>query len=648
MPSKSQSTDEPPSRPAAGEPPPSQAHAARSTALVIGALGIVFGDIGTSPLYTLQECLGGEHGAAPTRGNVFGVLSLIFWSLTLVVTLKYVIVLMRADNRGEGGIFALLALAPERLRSARGGRVGAIAALAVIGAALLFGDGVITPAISVLSALEGLVVAEPALAGAVVPGTIAILVLLFAVQSRGTGKLGAVFGPVMVVWFLVSAALGAKQITGRPEVLLALSPHHAVAFFRDNGWHGARLLGAVVLAVTGGEALYADMGHFGKGPIRRAWLYIAYPCLVVCYLGQGASLLASPASAAQPYYSMVPRGALAVPFVVLATAATVIASQGLVSSAFSLAHQASRLGYFPRITVKHTSGEAKGQIYVPIVNWGLMIGCCALVLVFQRSTRLAAAFGLAVSGTMVITSICFWVVARTHLGWRRSTALAVLLLFLSLDLPFLFANLIKILEGGYIPLVIGLLFVVIMITWRRGSALLGELVASQARPLDVLLARLPETVRHRVPGTAVFMGASTQGVPRALVRMVEELGVVHETALLVSVTTEDVPAVPPEERARIETYGHGFFRVIMRYGFMEDPDLPPALAAAAAARDIPFAADRVTYVLGRDVAVHAGGGRMGPVGERVFSLISRNARNPTDYFHLPPVQVLEIGSRVDL
>lgn len=621
---------------------------ASTLALVVGSLGIVFGDIGTSPLYTLQECVAGEHGVKPTPSNVLGVLSLIVWSLTIVVTIKYVLVLMRADNRGEGGIFALLALAPERFRAARGGRIGVIAALAVIGAALLFGDGVITPAISVLSALEGLVVVEPRLGDAVVPGTIAILVLLFAVQRRGTGKLGAVFGPVMVVWFVVSAILGVTQIVRRPDVLFALSPHHGVAFFRENGWHGARLLGSVVLAVTGGEALYADMGHFGKRPIRNAWLYIAYPCLILCYLGQGAGVLASPATAAQPYYSMVPRGALAVPFIVLATAATVIASQGLVSSAFSLAHQASRLGYFPRITVKHTSGETEGQIYVPIINWGLMIGCCTLVLVFQKSTKLAAAFGLAVSGTMAITSICFWVVARTHLGWRKGTALLALVFFLAFDLPFLGANMLKLLEGGYIPLLIGAIFVVIMATWRRGSALLGELIAAQARPIESLIARLDDTVRHRVPGTAAFMGASARGVPRALVRLVEELGVVHETVLLVSVTTESVPVVDEAERAQVEVYGRGFYRVVMRYGFMEDPTLPPALAAAAAANGIPFSKDAVTYVLGREVAVHAGGGRMGAIGERLFSLIARNAHNATDYFHLPPAQVLEVGSRVDL
>jgi KUP system potassium uptake protein len=628
-----------------------EAHVPAGMGAVIGAVGIVFGDIATSPLYALQECLHGKHGVSPTHDNVLGCLSLIIWSLILVVTVKYLAVLMRADNRGEGGIMALLALVPQGLREKGPGRLGLVTFLVIIGAALLFGDGVITPAISVLSAVEGLKVVTPGLERFIVPLTIGILLGLFAVQRRGSSKLGRIFGPITIVWLGTNLVLGVIHIAARPEILWAFSPHHAVRFFASEGFHGYRVLGGVVLAVTGGEALYADMGHFGRRPIRIAWMSMVLPALVASYLGQGALLLERPEVAAQPFYAMVPQGAWSIPFVLLATAATVIASQALITGVFSLVQQSMVLGYFPRLLVRHTTREVMGQIFVPVMNVFLGVSCILLVLVFRESSKLAAAYGLAVSGTMTVTSLAFFTVSRIHFGWSKWHALAVSGGFLCIDLAFLGANSLKILDGGYVPLLIGALFVVIMAVWARGRGL----VTSYARSLSVPVPEFLETAEHgvtnRIPGVGVIMTASTESIPPVLTRMVERFHNVHETVLLTSVVTAEVPYVAPfipPGRAEITKVGPGIFRVILRFGFMEMPEVHASLSLV-----LPRVAPRamptdLVYVLGHERYLAGPGGRMGSAEERVFAFLSRNAHEPTDYYGLPPAQVVEVGARVDL
>lgn len=636
----------PESRRAKQEP----AHQPARPALVIAALGIVFGDLGTSPLYTLQECLG-EHGVPPLDANILGVLALIFWSLTMVVTVKYLLFLMRADNRGEGGIMALLALVPERLRNPRSGRIGIVALLVIVGAALLFGDGIITPAISVLSAVEGL--KGSPLEGAILPLTTLILVALFAVQSRGTAKLGALFGPVMLVWFLMLALLGGFHIAHTPRVLAALSPHHAVLFFARHHWHGVLILGGVVLCVTGGEALYADMGHFGASPIRRAWLAICLPSLVLSYFGQGAVLLALDGAARleaaqQPFYAMCPDKPWLYGFVLLGALATVIASQALISGVFSLTYQAIQLGFFPRLTVKHTSDEAEGQIYLPLMNWGLAIACIVLVLAFKESSRLASAFGLAVSGTMAITSVIYYVVLRNTWGWSLPKALAVLVLFLSFDIPFVVANSFKFFDGGYVPFCVGLFFVALMTTWRLGRGHLAAYLKERSEPLPAFVAALGERVHARVPGTAIYL-ASVEGVPPALRRSVTRFRVLHESVIVLTVIVEHVPTVSGAERVAIgEPPGTGVHRLTLRYGFIEQMNVHADLIGALAELGIGTPPDDLLYVLGRETFVATSAGKMGAMTEGIFAFLSRNAKTATDYFHLPHDQVLEVGAQIDL
>jgi KUP system potassium uptake protein len=615
-------------------------------ALVLGATGIVFGDIGTSPLYTLQECLHSRHGAAPSPANVFGVVSLVIWSLTLVVTVKYLACLMRADNHGEGGIMALLALVPDRVR--RVGRVGPIAALVVVGASLLFGDGIITPAISVLAAMEGLEVATVALKPYVVPLTVGILVGLFALQRRGTGTIGRLFGPVMVLWFVTIAVLGVVHILRRPGILGAVSPHHAWNFFAENGWVGFRVLGGVVLAVTGGEALYADMGHFGRRPIRIAWLGFIYPALILCYLGQGAAVLGDQAGVARPFYALIPPGPWIYAAVALACAATVIASQALISGVFSLVHQGMRLGYFPRVLVKHTSGKTEGQIYLPLINSGLGVACIALVLAFRESAGLAAAYGLAVSGTMAITSVVFYVVTRRAWGWSRLKAGLVLGLFLAVDIPFLAANCLKFLDGGYLPFLVGLGFAWVMVSWRVGRAYLGELVGAQSLTEKRFLASLPERLVKRIPGTLIVMSAQSSGVPAVLERLVKRFRVMHERVVVVTVVTEHVPFVPHERRVSTESVGEGIWRVLLHYGFMQVPHVPWALAEAFAELGMPEEQRRASYLIGRETLVVTKRGRMGRLTEPMFALLSRNARSVTDHFSIPVERVVELGIQADL
>jgi KUP system potassium uptake protein len=624
-----------------------QAHAPQPirTALVLAAIGVVFGDIGTSPLYTIQECLAGEHGVRPDDVNVFGVVSLIFWSLTFVVTIKYLFFLMRADNQGEGGIMALLALVPEKLTKRHGG-ITLVTVLVIVGAALLFGDGIITPAISVLSAVEGLEVATTSLRPAVIPLTVVILFFLFLFQRRGTGQLGTFFGPVMTAWFVTIAVLGVAHIVREPRILGAILPHHALHFFVHNQWAGVRVLGGVVLAVTGGEALYADMGHFGRAPIRVGWLALIYPALLLCYFGQGATILADKAAAAQPFYAMVPQ-VMIYPMVILAAAATVIASQALISGVFSLTHQAIRLGYFPRLTVLHTSHEAEGQIYLPLINWGLAASCIALVLVFRESSKLAAAFGLAVSGTMLITSLTYHTVVRHTWGWPAARANLILAFFLSFDIPFVVANAMKFLDGGYLPFAVGLLFVIIMIVWRLGRGYVHDYLASESLPLEQFLTELDEMCLTRAPGTAVYLSSQPQGAPPSLVRGVRRFHVLHERILLLTVTTEHVPTVSATDRVEVTEAGKGVHRLLLRYGFMETPHIPSALVPILRS----FGVDDPTtilYILGRETYVGTSANRMGEVSEKFFDFLSRNARRPTDFFGIPPDQVMELGSYVDL
>ncbi len=582
-----------------------------SLGVVVGAIGIVFGDIATSPLYTLQECLAGPHGVPPVPANVLGCVSLIVWSLLLVVTLKYVGVLMQADNRGEGGIIALLALVPRQLRERAPGVLGTTTVLVLIGAALLFGDGIITPAISVLSAVEGLRIVAPGLEPVIVPATVVILAGLFSIQSRGSGGLGRYFGPVMALWLGTALVLGVVHVVGRPEVLTALSPHHGIEFLLRERFAGFRALGGVVLSVTGGEALYADMGHFGRRPIRIGWLRFALPALVINYLGQGALLLGDPEAARQPFYAMVPAGSASIAFVVLGTGATVIASQALISGVFSLVYQAIRIGYFPRVTVRHTSREAMGQIYVPVMNVFLGVSSITLVLLFGESSRLAAAFGLAVSGTMAVTSLAFYQVARIRFGWPRALALAVVAAFLVVDLAFFGANLLKFVDGGYIPTVVGAVFVVVMITWARGRSLLRAHYASRSEPVAGFLATLERRVDARPPGVAVVMTATAESIPPVLLNVVRRFRTLHRTVLLTTVTTEEMPHVSGE-RAETEPIADGLYRVVLRYGFMDKPHVHKAIAEILA-KLVPGADPAtLTYVLGQERIVPGSGGRCIP------------------------------------
>jgi KUP system potassium uptake protein len=637
----------PPLRAAPPRPPPGGRALA---ALALGALGVVYGDIGTSPLYALRECFEGAHGVPPTQENVLGVLSLVFWAMTFVVTFKYVAVVMRADNRGEGGVLALVALVGRRGTSRLGRR--ALVLLGIFGAALLYGDGAITPAISVLGAVEGLSVAAPALHGAVVPLAVGILVALFLFQRRGTATVGAVFGPVMLVWFLSIAALGVRGVLLDPGVLRAFSPHHAWEFFARSGGQGFLVLGGVVLVVTGGEALYADMGHFGKRPIRAAWFAVAMPALVLNYLGQGAILLHDPGAARNPFYLLAPGWAL-YPLVAIATAAAVVASQALISGAFSLTRQAIQLGYAPRVTIRHTSSHEIGQIYAPEVNAVLGLATIALVLGFRSSSALAAAYGIAVTGTMVITTLLFYRVARDLWRWPRRRALPLTAAFLAVDGAFLSANVVKVEEGGWFPLAAAAGIFAMLATWKRGREELGALLGEAGLPLDLFVADVARRQPPRVPGTAVFLTGNTTTVSPVLLHHLKHLKVLHERVILTSLRTEEVPAVDEEERAIVRELGAGFFQVVARYGFMETPDVP-ALLASLPSRARPgeprLEVDpmQTTFFLGRETLLPTGHGRMARWRKRLFIVMSRNAQTASAFFGLPPNRVVEIGAQIQL
>jgi KUP system potassium uptake protein len=614
--------------------------------LSLGALGVVYGDIGTSPLYALRECFHHSTGILPTRGNVLGILSLIVWSLILVVSVKYLVFVMRADNRGEGGILALLALVAPPRGAPPVGTKRLLVLMGVFGAALLYGDGMITPAITVLSAVEGLNVATPLFEAYVIPIAIAILVGLFMVQSRGTAAIGRVFGPVMLLWFASIAALGVVEAVRRPEVFGAVSPHHAVRFMAAHGYLGFLVLGSVFLVVTGGEALYADMGHFGRNPIRAAWFTLALPALLLNYFGQGALVLRDPAAVENPFYRLAPGWAL-YPLVALATAAAVIASQALISGAFSLTRQAVQLGFSPRVDIEHTSSREIGQIYIPGVNRLLMAACIALVIGFRSSSNLAAAYGIAVTGTMGITTVLFYFVARGRFGWTRVQAGVPAAFFLAIDLAFFLANATKIAHGGWFPLLVGAAVFTAMTTWKTGRRILAERLSQTTLPIDLFLEDVGRSAPHRVPGTAVFMFGNPTGVPPALLHNLKHNQVLHETVVLLRVDTEEAPVVDPAERTTVEALGHGIFRMVMRYGFMEDPDVPRALAEVEHP-GLGLPPMRTTYFLGRETLIASKKPGMAIWRERLFAVMSRNARTATSFFALPPNRVVELGAQIEL
>src|SRR4051794_80135 len=620
-------------------------HASSLALLTLSAIGVVYGDIGTSPLYALRECFHGIHGVAATHENVLGVLSLIFWSLTLIISIKYILFVMRADNNGEGGILALLALVAQSPGAQRKSRASLVA-LGLFGAALLYGDGMITPAISVLGAVEGLDVATHIFEPYIVPITLVILVGLFMIQSRGTARVGLLFGPVMVVWFVTIAVLGVSWVAQEPRVLAAFNPLHGLSFFQRNGWHGFVVLGSVFLVVTGGEALYADMGHFGRKPIRLAWFTIVLPALFLNYLGQGAMILTHPDRASSPFYLMAPRWGL-YPLVALAMMAAIIASQALISGAFSLTRQAIQLGYSPRLDIQYTSSQHQGQIYIPQVNWGLMLATIGLVLGFGSSSALAAAYGMAVTLTMLITTMLAYLVARSAWGVRRMVAGSLAAFFFLIEFGFFGANLTKIAHGGWFPLVIGAIVYTILSTWKRGRALLAARMRERLYPFDRFLSDIEAYPPQRVSGTAIFMTSNLQGTPPTLLHNLQHNKVLHERVILLTVVTSDTPYVSTEKRTEVEVLGQGFYRLTVRYGFMEEPDVPDALRAASVP-GFKIDLNETTFFLGLETLLATRRPGLPLWRERLFVLIARNAVRANSFFKIPPERVVELGMQVEL
>jgi KUP system potassium uptake protein len=610
--------------------------------LLIAVLGVVYGDIGTSPLYTLQTGFGflQPHHVGPEE--VLGILSLVVWTLFLVVTVKYVLLVMRADNRGEGGILALMALAQRvsRFESTRRG----LAIIGIIGASLFFGDGVITPAISVLSAVEGLEVSTPGLDSYVLLIAVVVIVALFLIQSRGTERVGHFFGPIMAVWFVVIGICGLREIAANPSVILAFSPLYALRFCLAYRGLAFVILGAVVLAVTGAEALYADMGHFGARPIRISWLFYVFPCLIANYLGQGALILEDPSAIANPFYLLVP-APFRLPMVILATIATVIASQALISGAFSMGRQCMQLGFLPRLTVRHTGETEEGQIYIPQINYFLAVAVIILVLSFKTSASLASAYGIAVTGTFLCTAILAMVVFRRAFHWPRLLAGSVFGFFMLLDGTFFAANSLKIAEGGWVPILIAVVLMALMTTWRRGRDLMFAKWQQDSLPLATFLARLPQSHTIRVPGIAVFLTGNPDYVPGALLHNLKHNKVLHEVVLFVTVVNLDEPEVRPEERVSVETLGQGCYRIIIRYGFKESPNIPRELERLKA-QGVPFDPMQVSYFLGRETLVPALVPKMSRWRMWLFLAMARNAISATEFFRIPPDRVVELGVRV--
>jgi KUP system potassium uptake protein len=614
--------------------------------LSLGALGIVYGDIGTSPLYAMRECFLPEHGISVNQESVLGIVSLFFWSLLLVIVVKYLLFVMRADNHGEGGILSLLALLKPKGGETQTRKVGLYVILGLFGAALLYGDGVITPVVSVLGAVEGLAV-ENAFFTKPVIMTIAVVILvaLFMAQRRGTAGVGLIFGPTMLAWFLTIGALGFVWVARRPDVLAAVNPVYAARFFAAHGKAGFLALGAVVLCITGGEALYADMGHFGKKPIRLAWFVLVFPALLLNYFGQGALLLEKGA-VESPFYAMV-EGGWRYPLVGLATLAAIVASQALISGAFSLTQSAVQLGYWPRVTIRHTSGTAEGQIYVPEINSALLVGCIVLVLAFGESTKLAAAYGIAVTGTMSITSVLFYGVVRKW-GWSRPLAGSLVLAFLCVDLPFLIANVNKFVEGGWFPLAVGVVIFVLMTTWNRGRARLYEAIRAVTLPMSDFLADLEVNNPHRVPGTAIFMTSNPDGVPPAMLHHFKHNKVLHEQVVLLAIQTRHVPEVQASARIeKVAELGNGFFQVVAVYGFMQTPNVMDVLDSCEK-RGLHTKANDRSFYLGRETLVVSDGKGMAKWRKMLFAYMSRNARPANMFFQIPPNRVVELGTQIEL
>ena len=615
---------------------------APSPALILGVLGVVYGDIGTSPLYAMRAAASHFEDGGVEAWEVLGLLSLIIWSLILTVTVKYVAFVLRADNRGEGGILALMALAQRSVENAR--LRWALALIGIAGACLFFGDGIITPAISVLSAVEGLKVVSPHLEKAVLPISIVILLALFLVQYRGTAKMGAVFGPICAAWFLVLGVLGLWEVLHNPGVLAAISPHWAITFCLHYKFAAFIAFGSVVLAVTGAEALYADMGHFGRRPIRWAWMVIVLPALVLNYLGQGALLLRDPAALENPFFLLAPEW-FRLPLVFLATAATIIASQAMISGAYTIARQCVQLGFMPRLVVRHTSDTEEGQIYMPQVNIALLIGVLILVMTFRDSERLAAAYGIAVTGTFVCTTLLAIVVFHRKFGWPLLAVLGVFLPLLALDLAFFLSNVLKIPEGGYVPLVLGVVLFIMMLTWHRGRELLFARIRQDGLPLKSFIARLPQSRTVRVPGTAVFMTSQAEFLPGALLHNLKHNKVLHERVLFVTVTNEDVPQVGADRRRAVEELAPNIYRVALRYGFQESPNIPRELEALAEL-GIPYEPMQTSYFLGRETVVAAAVPKMSRWRQWLFVVLSRNSLPATEFFRIPSDRVVELGVKV--
>ncbi len=612
--------------------------------LVLGAIGIVFGDIGTSPLYAIKETFAGAHPLPLDKAHIYGVLSLVFWSLTIIVSLKYTMLMMRIDNRGEGGSLALLAKVTRLVRGSKYAVI--VTALGIFAAALFYGDSMLTPAISVLSAVEGMQVLSEDLEAYVVPLTVSIIILLFMLQSVGTSKIGFLFGPIIILWFGTLAAVGVLNIIKLPAILEAINPIYAVNFFILDGWIAFLAMGSVVLAVTGAEALYADMGHFGAKSIRLGWFWLVFPALLLNYFGQGALLLIAPDAIENPFYKAVPAWGL-IPMIGLATLATVIASQAVITGAFSITRQAIQLGFLPRLETVHTSEREQGQIYMPFVNWALLISVLALVLGFKSSSNLAAAYGVAVTGTMTITTILFAVVVFKV--WKSNPIGRVLLvaLLLTIDLTFLAATATKITHGGWFPLVVGVFVFTMLMTWKKGRVLLMRCMADETMPVDMFLNSLSAKVT-RVPGTAVFLTGNAKGIPHALLHNLKHNKVIHERVVFLTVMVEDVPHVAAAERLELQHLGRRFYRVLLRYGYMDDTDVPAALKGAASLGLEPQDME-TSYFLGRETLIPSvSRPGMALWRERLFAWMTRNATSAMDYFKLPPNRVVELGTQVEI
>ncbi|MDQ3020758.1 MAG: potassium transporter Kup [Bacteroidota bacterium] len=613
--------------------------------LTLSALGIVYGDIGTSPLYALKECFGGHNAIPPTDDNVLGILSLIFWSLIIVISIKYLLLVMRADNDGEGGILALMALVRPS-HSKKGWKYFLILGLGLFGASLLYGDGIITPAISVLSAVEGLNIATPFFEPYIIPLTIIILTVLFAVQYKGTTRVGKVFGPVTFFWFISIALLGTISVFETPEVFKSINPSYGVNFFIENGFHGFVILGSVFLVVTGGEALYADMGHFGSKPIKIAWFTLVLPCLLLNYFGQGALILRNPKAVLSPFYLLAPQWAV-YPLVFLATFATVIASQAVISGAFSMTFQALQLGFLPRMRILHTSEEERGQIYIPQLNWILFVATIALVLGFRSSSNLAAAYGIAVTSTMVITTVLLFVAMIKLWKWSIPLAIIVTSFFLIIDLAFWGANLLKILQGGWVPLAMGAIIYMLMTTWDSGRRNLLEKIRQQTMSLENFITEILSIRMIAIPGTAIYMSSSAHGTPPPLILNIKHNRLLHKQIIILTIKFHKIPHIKLEERIQVEQPTDGFYRVIANYGFMDITNIQQIIELLEK-QNIKLKMERTTFFLGRETLIPNRKKGIGIIRDRIFILMSNNAQRATDFFNIPPNRVYEVGTQVEL